>query len=505
MKPIRILIFIFSVIFLLGVCWFFFPAEGVTIGNHTFRFPSYAEDTIPAKEEIDVDEVLSDVRNSFMMTCSEDLKDSLRFFQSYLKENPNRIFLPNNDYTYFDTLFALLDQAKAEGKIYRIMHYGDSQIETDRISSVVRQKLQEYFGGSGPNMIPAIQPVPTISVTQDASNLRRYMVYGDGSRASHKRYGVMAQFGLVSGSGTITFNRTNSVDAFEKAKEISMVSVLLGKNSEGFSATLKCDDYNGEAKVLHANDSVSLITWRLPSNVKHGSITFKGHAEIYAVLLDGEAGVALDNVALRGCAGNIFTRIDERTLRQSFELLDTRMIILQFGGNRMPGITSRGYIHPYINELENQIDYIKNIAPQATLLFIGPADMSKSVNGKLCTWPLLPELNDSLRNMALRKGVAYWDMFHVMGGEGSMIQWVQHKPQLAQKDYIHFTFKGAQEIGTDLAKSFTTYFDFYKLRQRVPSEEIIKFFNLDHKQEDPICDTSCTTMPYYEPYINTTQ
>ena len=501
MKPIRILIFIFSIILILGVAWYFFPAEGLAVGKHSLHFPSYEEDLAPEKEEVDVDAVLNRVNKSFEMTCSDNLLDSLRFFRSYLKDNPNRIYLPNDDYTYFDPLFYQLEHANEEGKTYRIMHYGDSQIEMDRITSVLRQKLQELFGGSGPNMIPAIQPVSTISVTQNASNLTRYMVYGDAARASHNRYGVMSQFGQVRGTGSISFTRTSHSQSFEKAKEISSVSVLLGKNSKSFTAILKCDTLAPDAKMLPACDSVSLITWILPTNVKHGTITFKGNAEIYAVLLDGEAGVAIDNVALRGCSGTIFTRINENTLRQSFDLLNTRLIIMQFGGNRMPGISSTKNIPPYIAELEKQIQYMKRVAPKATFLFIGPADMGKSYGGKMGTWKNLPELNDSLRALALRNDMAYWDMFNVMGGEGSMAQWVKHKPPMAGPDYVHFTYRGAQEIGSDLAKSFTTYYDFYKLRQHVPSEKVIEFINLDQK-EDSLRTAGRVKMPFYQPRYN---
>ena len=505
MKSIRTLVFIFSVILLLGVAWYFFPAEGLAIGKHSLRFPSYAEDVAPAQEEVDVDAVIDKVSKSFEMTCSDNLLDSMRFFRYYLKENPNRIYLPNDDYTFFDTLFSQLEHANDENKIYRIMYYGDSQIEMDRISSVLRQKLQELFGGSGPNMIPAIQPVATISVSQHSNNLTRYMVYGDAARASHNRYGVMSQFGQVIGSGSISFSRTNHSQAFAKAKEISTVSVLLGKNSKNFKATLKCDTIKPETKVLPANDSVTLITWILPTNVKHGVITFKGNAEIYAVLLDGDTGVAVDNVALRGCSGTIFTRLNEGNLRQSFDLLNTRLIIMQFGGNRMAGISSPKNIAPYIAELEKQVQYMKHVAPQATFLFIGPADMGKSYNGKMGTLKGLPELNDSLRAMSLRNDMAYWDMFNVMGGEGSMAQWVKHKPPMAGPDHVHFTFKGAQEIGTDLAKSFTTYYDFYKLRQHVPSEKVIEFINLDQK-EDSIRTSGRVKMPFYQPqYISMNQ
>lgn len=501
MKSIRTLAFILTIILILGAGWFFFPAEGITIGDYTLRFPSLAEDSKPKEEEVDVDAVLNKVTKSFEMSCSDNLLDSMRFFRQYLKENPNRIYLPNDDYTYFDPLFNQFEKAQELGKTYRVMYYGDSQIEMDRISSVLRQKLQELFGGSGPNMIPAVQPVATISVSQQASGLNRYAVYGDASnqRANHNRYGVMAQFSQVVGGGSMTFIRSNHSQALDNVKEISTVSVLLGRNSQNFTATLKCGDIATEPKVLPANDSVSLITWFLPEDIQRGTISFKGNAEIYGILLDGDPGVAIDNVALRGCSGTIFTRINESIARQSFKLLDTKLIILQFGGNRMPGITTSKSITPYMAELENQINYIKRVAPKATLLFIGPADMGRSYGGKMGTWHGLPELNDSLRAMALRNKVAYWDMFHVMGGEGSMAQWVKHKPALAGPDYIHFTFTGAQEIGSDLARSFTTYYDFYKLRQHVPSEKVIEFVNLDQK-EDSIRTAGRIKLPSYNPY-----
>lgn len=501
MKSRRTLAFITIVLLILITGWFFFPAEGFTIGNHTLRFPSLAEDSKPTEAEVDVDAVLNKVTKSFEMSCSDNLLDSMRFFREYLKENPNRIYLPNDDYTYFDPLFNHFEEAQNLGKTYRIMYYGDSQIEMDRISSVLRQKLQEIFGGSGPNMIPAIQPVATISVSQSAAGLNRFAVYGDSSnqRANHNRYGVMAQFSQVIGGGSVTFSKTYHSQAFDNVKEISTVSVLLGKNSQNFTATLKCGDIATEPKVLAANDSVSLITWVLPEDIQRGTINFKGNAEIYAVLLDGDSGVAVDNVALRGCSGTIFTRMNESVAQQSFDLLDTKLIIMQFGGNRMPGITSSKSISPYMAELEKQIDYMKRVAPDATLLFIGPADMGRSYGGKMGTWHGLPELNDSLRAMALRNDVAYWDMFNVMGGEGSMAQWVKHKPALAGPDYIHFTFTGAQEIGSDLARSFITYYDFYKLRQHVPSDKVIEFVNLNQK-EDSIRTAGRVKLPFHNPY-----
>ena len=499
MKSYRTLLFILAVFALFGIAWWLFPAEGIKIGNMNLRFPSYVQAQAGEQEDVDVDAVLESVNESFEMKQSESLKDSLCFFRDYLTENPNRIYLPGDDYEYFDSIFALFESARENGKIYRIMHYGDSQIEMDRISSVFRQKLQELFGGSGPNMIPAIQTVPTISVSQRASGVSRYAIIGDSTshKASHNRYGVMTQFGQINGEGSISFSQSNHSQALDNVKQMSKVSVLLGHNSQGFTASLKCDTISTEPKVLDANDSVSLVTWDLPANVRKGTITMRGNAEIYGVLLDGNPGVALDNVPLRGCSGTIFTRINQQLLKQSYDLLDTKMIILQFGGNRMPGITTSKSIAAYMQELEKQIGYVKSAAPNATFLFIGPADMGKKYNGVMCTWKGLPELNDSLRAMALRNGVAYWDMFHVMGGEGSMAQWVKHSPALAGPDYVHFTFTGAQEIGADLAKSFTTYYDFYKLRQRVPHKIVSEYVK---READNLPPALRYQIPTYQPF-----
>lgn len=119
MKAARTLLFILSVFVLLGICWLFFPAEGIAVGSTTLRFPSYAEDRLGPEKVVDVDSVLSNVTKSFEMSVSETLLDSLEFYRDYLTINPNRIHLPNNDYTYFDSLFYLLEHAQEHRHLHR--------------------------------------------------------------------------------------------------------------------------------------------------------------------------------------------------------------------------------------------------------------------------------------------------------------------------------------------------------------------------------------------------
>lgn len=468
MKISKTLGFILSVLFLLFGLWRFFPAGGVEVGGLVLRYPSYASERIPEAPSVDVDSVLKALSESAVVTYSDSLRDSVAFYRNYLTTNEARIHFPNGDLTYFDSLFACFEQARYSEQPVRVMHYGDSQIELDRMSSVLRQRLQELFGGTGPGMIPPVQTVPSISVSQQDWNLTPYTVYGDSTtrRAAHRRYGVMTRFSTVRGNASVSFMRTNSSLAMENVKQFTEVSVLLRPDTTGTVVSLSVDDKTELADTLRYDGKVQRVTWKLPSAVRRGTVRFSGRADVYALLLDGGPGVAVDNVPLRGCSGTIFTGIERESMAQSFALLGTRLILLQFGGNRMPSVSKPESISTYMKEISRQIAYFRRVAPEAVLLFVGPSDMSRSYDGRMDTWKGLPALNDSLRMTVLRNGVAYWDMFRVMGGEGSMVQYVQHNPPLAGTDYIHFTHAGAQQIGGALATSLQMCYECWRLRCR---------------------------------------
>ncbi len=482
MKPHGILLFIISVFALLGLCWYFFPSGGVQAGRWTLRFPSYESrlESIRNKASgVDVDSVLLAAQKEYRML--EESRDTLGFFRDFFSSGTNRIHIPGDDKTFFDSLFIAIEEAASRGGTVRIIHYGDSQLEMDRITAVLREGLQDRFGGSGPGMVPMMRKIHSVSVMQGfQGGLTRYSVVADtlSHWTSSHRYGIMTMFAGMYGGGSFFFRRADNRYVQERAKRISKVSVLLGHNSPGLRLSLKCDTMEVRTAVIDsARQGVSLVSWKLPADVTKGTISLTGNAEIYGIMLDGEPGVAVDNVAIRGCAGTIFTGIDSTLMRESFDSTDTRLIIMQFGGNAMPGIGSSKSISTYMEKMDDQFEYIKTIAPRAKILFVGPADMAKSVNGYLVTWPRLPELNDSLRVHCLSHGVAFWDTFNVMGGPGSMREWVNHNPPLAGPDYIHFTTKGASEIGSQLSRSLLVYDDFRRLRGKLSDSVVNEYMD----------------------------
>ncbi len=58
---------------------------------------------------------------------------------TYCETNAARIYMPGDNIDYLDPFFDALEAARE--RPVRIMHYGDSQLEGDRISSVLRESV----------------------------------------------------------------------------------------------------------------------------------------------------------------------------------------------------------------------------------------------------------------------------------------------------------------------------------------------------------------------------
>ena len=430
MKARQVLFFILGVFLMLGAAWSVFPADGVRLGGKRLRFASYAGRIRDAKEKkVDVDSVLNALDGRFAMH-----EDTLAFYREFFYENPDRIYLPDDDYTFFDPVFRAFERARQEGRTVRVVHYGDSQIELDRISS--------KFGDSTTR------------------------------RAGHRRYGPLAQVTGFTGTGTVSLRAQKLKSTLEHVRTFQSVSILYGRASDDFTVTAQSDTLK-PAPVTRARGGVTWVTWTFSRPVEKATLRLDGSAEIYGVSTDGTAGVTVDNVPMRGSTGHILTRIDKDLMKASFELDGTRLVILQFGGNFVPAASSSKAISGYMDKVREQIAYYREVAPAAKILFIGPSDMASTTEeGRIVSYRHLPELVDSLKAVSLAADVAYWDLYRMMGGQNSMAQWVRHSPAYAGPDYVHFTPAGAKLVGETLSRSFLTYYDFYDLRKTLPAAAV---------------------------------
>jgi len=450
MKRYQIVLFLFGVIAVLAALCAVFPEEGV-LG---LRFPQLSDILSAAEKETGpTPEELIQQRRQAVLAAQQDS------YEVFFEEDPARFYLPGGDYTFFDGFFDALEQA--DRTPLRILHYGDSQIEEDRITGTIRARLQERFGGNGPGMMPARKHATPFVGGGSTAELARYFNYGDVShRAGIRKYGPFADFVRLDTVATLSYYPIRGKDKGQRTFE--RMTLVAGNLQSRLSVSSR-----GEKRVVEADGSpLAFVRFELPDSSTRASMTVSGYADLYGVLLDSKTGVRMDNMAMRGSSGAIFTTMDSNQLREFYREENVRLILLQYGGNSVPYLKSDKQIETYVESIRKQIVLLRELAPQAQIVFVGPSDMSTVVNGKRQTYPKLPGIVDSLRNTVMDAGGAYWDIYGVMGGENSMKQWVAARPALAGSDYVHFTLAGSTKIGDMFCDALFVYYEYYQWRRK---------------------------------------
>ncbi len=464
--------FIFGVIIALGLVARLTPNEPVSVAGVKLHFPDLATMFAEASgSRISVDDQLAGVESDMDLVADSlaavrdsllsARQDSIRRMERIFGKSEGSLRFPGGDYTYLFPVFRAM--RSADSACVHVFHYGDSQIEGDRITQIVRDSLQGLFGGSGPGMLPLLQPIPCRTVAQSLTDsVATYYAAGImGRRAKHDRYGAMAQMAEMRGERV-----TMHVEARgEGHGSYRRVTAFVGNVTETFYLRLD----SSTVRRVEIGPGLQEVSWRIPKTNSF-DLEVEGRGDFYGIEVDGGKGVTVTNIPMRGADGLFLGRVNQDLMRQMMRRVNTRLVIMEFGGNALPMFNDTADVTRYCKGIGSQIERMKSLCPQARIIFIGPADMSIKVNGNLQTHPQLPDLTAKLAQTCDKHGVAFWDMYDVMGGWNSMIAWVEHQPQLAGTDYVHFTTRGANRIASILWKAIKMNYDYMLLCERQESE-----------------------------------
>ncbi len=482
LRPFYVFFFIIGTLGLLAPLVFFVPDDGWDLNGWKIHFLSKDRFFQPVKQEKkDISSIVAQVDTSttalnprvthinnsngnlgapIVGELSEDAETILSMNESGL-ENLHRFF-------------EKLESASINRSKIHILHYGDSQIEGDRMTAYIRQRLQNQFGGYGPGLIPAVNVYSTITFKQSTSeNFMRYTCFG-GTKLKSKRYGVMGSAARFTpeldsvGMATRTLEEEGWIEispsqsAYTRARDYNNVRMYY--NSCLKPCALKVYQ-NG--KLIHEDSlksdgkphSVDLSFESTPGKLKY-VFTSTVSPTIMGFCTEGDYGIQVSNIGMRGCSGTIFGSMDNNLLRRMYADLNAELFILQFGGNAVPSFRDSASVRSYCNHIRRQIHNLKTLRPSAAVLFIGPSDMSKLKDGIFKTYPLLPYCVKLLKKVVVESGCAYWDLFDAMGGENSMPAWVEKG--YAGRDYVHFSNRGASIASELFFDSFAAEYTKWK-------------------------------------------
>jgi len=494
MKPDKILLFLVWVLGLLLFLTTVFPEKGVVLGERIrFKFPTFKSLFERNKAEyadisnvLKVDTLLSLAKEDTLDNSGIPGADNMAKVNDYhydtlltdeLRAKLHRIQYPKNNrmvlYPFFRELYLLKEQKKR----IRIFHYGDSQLEGDRITSFLRVNLQARFGGSGPGMIAINDLTPTSSINREhSSNWKRFTILGrKDTSATGNVFGPMLSFSRfssimkdsVSGNDNISeawVKLTPSGMAYPSTREFTNVNIYYANNDKAVSIQIMDKDGNEVVNdSMFPEKYLNKLSWQFDDTPDFLYFKFSGteSPDIYCMTLDGEGGVAVDNIPMRGSSGVDFTKTNMKILSQFFDIMNVKLLIMEFGVNVAPNVLS-DYTF-YENWFYRNLSALKKLDPELCIIVIGISDMSrKRADGDgYETFPNIEKIRDAQKNAAFRAGCAFWDTYAAMGGENSMPSWVFADPPLASKDFTHFNAAGAKIIAKMFYNALIAEYDDY--------------------------------------------
>lgn len=378
---------------------------------------------------------------------------------------PGSIAVEDASGTALDAFYTQLakTRAKQASAVTRIMHLGDSVITSDYVSGTMRRKMQAEYGDAGHGFLLVANPWEWY--------FHNDVGHGAGDGWSSSRVvGPLTKDGMY-GLGGVTFTGAPGASAWfstaersSYGKKVSRFDVYYLETPSGGEVELKVASANvseklstkGEAKVSRVK-SIPVPDGEAKLQIKVAS----GAPRLFGVALERDVpGVVYDAIGMNGGRAELWNGMDGAHWKEQLDLRKPSLVILQFGTNESeaPGIA-----RDYEQTLKAVIDKIKAAAPNASILIAAPLDRAENTEGGMRTKPIIKRLVSAQKSVAKDAGVAFWNTFEAMGGEGSMAKWV--KKGLGGSDLTHPSPQGAEIIGDLMYKALSSGFDAWQSKR----------------------------------------
>lgn len=331
----------------------------------------------------------------------------------------------------------------------RIAVLGDSYIEGDIFTADLRNMLQDAYGGCGVGFVP---------ISSETSGFRRSVIHRFGgwsefsATVNRKRYDHNK--GIISGryflpDSSAWMQLSGQKTYCTRLNECEQSSIYMLSNS---SNTITASINGGaDSRTFYVEASSDIQCLTVDGNihrVRWTSLHLGGNYVFYGASMDGLNGIILDNFSLRGCSGSNLAYLHDDMISKFHHVRPYDLVILMYGLNVA---TSRGADYGnYKRSMGNAINKLKANMPGTGFLVVSVGDREERIDGNFRTMRGVKNLIRYQQAIAADCGVAFWNLYEAMGGEGSIVKMVNSKPAEANLDYTHINFRG----GRHLAKIF---------------------------------------------------
>jgi lysophospholipase L1-like esterase len=345
-----------------------------------------------------------------------------------------------------ESFFMALEKKKK----VRIAYFGDSMIEGDLITQTIRELYQKKYGGAGVGMMPLTSAVAGFrqSISHVFSdNWRENNILANSPKGrepgitGHVFFPPAGSDSLASGEAIASYRCAKGFgnSPFHRAR------VILSGRQSGAGVALK---HGNEYTQKQAQKTGRLEALDFDVEGESGPLQFRfsaGDYPVYGISFEADSGVYVDNLGFRGNSGLPMSRIPASLLQQFDSLLSYDLVILHYGINAVSAeVEDYSW---YSRGLMRTLLHFRKAMPGTPILLIGTADKGYNSEEGYITDPGVPRVVEAQKKAAHQSQTAFLDLFQLMGGEGTMVRWVESDRPLANKDYTHLNFSGASKIG----------------------------------------------------------
>lgn len=385
----------------------------------------------------------------------------------------------------------------AENKKVRILHIGDSHVQTDYYTGSVRNNLQEIFGYGGRGFVFPYKSAGTHSaydystqskgVWEYSRNIQREPIFEMGiTGATIHTTDTNASFSILfRGKYNSIRSDYTKLRIFCKADSASFgLLITTGYDTIPIKIPIFLSEKNAFVDVLlpKATDTLNVSFYRTD--------TIQTRFECSGLLIEStsESGVLYSSVGINGAGYKSILK--QSLFPNQLEIYAPDLVIIDVGANDFYPYNYRE--EELARDLTKIISIIRKSAPLSSIIITNSHDLWKRKKNI----PFTTHFAKFTRKMAIENHCAFFDYFNISGGSMALNKW--KKSGLAQPDRVHLTYKGygikAELMTNAMLTSYREYIE------KSPDVLIASQFSADTSDLDElISDSVLLSIPASKP------
>ncbi|MFI5132859.1 MAG: GDSL-type esterase/lipase family protein [Chitinophagales bacterium] len=371
----------------------------------------------------------------------------------FINTASNRISNNKSLDLFYQKLFLL--KTKKAGVI-SIVHIGDSHIQADYLSMIVRNNLQQFFGNAGRGLVFPYQLAQSNAPPDITSSSNTTWEF---NRLAHPEIPIASG---LSGFCIRTNTSGASIDLYLKTidttinQQFNRLKFFLDNNISS-SWILQANNNNAPFLIKKDEDDSSLfseVTLEQPADgFSLSSLPSGNTKEFYGVSLENSRpGILYHTIGVNGARYDSYNTAP--LFWQQLRALKADLFIISLGTNDAQKTDLDQKI--FLQQVTLFMQKLKSVSPDAAIIITTPADYfykRRRPNS------MLRQICSSLSGYCTRNNIPFWDLYHITGASGSAYKWL--RKGLMNNDRVHFTNDGYRIQGNLLFNAFAKGYNSY--------------------------------------------